>query len=186
MTATSAEVPLWLLDIDGVVNALGTSLPADVWPEGAWVQRVVQVEIPDRGPMTLPILASRPVLEFLTSVFTTGRAEIRWHSTWRSAAVTGLAPMFGLPPIPISIAPEWSQRPPGTWWKLPAAERAVAAGRRLVWTDDDLALYRADPQAADRLAALDASPDVLLRSVDGRSGLTPDDLTAIDEFLAGA
>lgn len=177
--------PLWLLDIDGVINALAMTLPTDAWPEEAWVQRVVRAQVPGRGPMTLPILAARPVLDFVTAVFGSGRAEIRWHSTWRSAAVTDLAPALGLPPIPLSIAPEWNEPPVETWWKLPAAQRAIATGRRLLWTDDDMAFYRDDPTTADALAALDGSGNALLLPVAGGTGLTPADLETIDEFLRG-
>lgn len=179
------QKPLWLLDIDGVINALARAAPTTAWPEDAWVRHVVRVEVPGRGPMTLPILAARPVLDFVTAVSDAGRAEIRWHSTWRSAAVTGLAPVLGLPPIPISIAPEWDEPPTDSWWKLPAAQRAVVAGRRLLWTDDDIAFYRGDPRAAEALAVLDASEEALVLTVDGRSGLTPADLETIEAFLGG-
>lgn len=174
--------PLWLLDIDGVVNALAMGLPTQVWAEPDWVQRTVVVEVPDRGVMTLPILAARPVLAFVGEVHRSGTAEVRWHSTWRATAVTGLAPVLGLPPIPISVAPEWQQQPDG-WWKLPAAQRAVSAGRRLVWTDDDIDRWRGDPRAAAALDALDASPDVLLLSVSPATGLTPHNLEQIAAFL---
>ena len=174
--------PLWLLDIDGVVNALAMRLPTDVWEEDDWVQRTVIVDIPDRGVMTLPILAARPVLAFVDEVHRAGTAEIRWHSTWRAAAVTGLAPVLGLPAIPISVAPEWQLQPDG-WWKLPAAQRATAAGRRLVWTDDDLDRWRDDPRTAGALSALESSPDVLLLSVRADSGLTPENLERIAAFL---
>ncbi|MGH3495596.1 MAG: hypothetical protein ACRDQ1_20525, partial [Sciscionella sp.] len=89
-----------------MLNALAMRVPTDTWPEHAWIQRVVQTELPDQGLATLPILAARPVLDFIHWVHGNGLAEIRWHSTWRSAAVTGLAPALGLPPIPISVAPE--------------------------------------------------------------------------------
>lgn len=178
-----AAAPLWLLDIDGVVNALATGIPTGAWPRDAWVQRMVPIELPGRGTTTLPVLAARPVLEFLTAVSDAGRAEIRWHSTWRATAATALAPMLGLPRFGISVAPEWQDQPTGTWWKLPAAERAISAGRRLVWTDDDLDTYRRDQRTAAALAAMDAYPEALVLPVDPRTGLTPDDLARIDAFL---
>ena len=91
--------------------------------------------------------------------------------------MTTLAPALGLPPIPISIAPEWTERPPGVWWKLPAAQRTVAAGRRLVWTDDDLGYI------ADEVGDLGRRDDVLLVCPDREAGLTPRDLDRIDAFL---
>ena len=171
--------PVWLLDIDGVVNALGRGSVLGIWPEQAWLGAVVRAMIPRRGPMVLPIMAARPVLDFVAEVVRADAVEVRWHSTWREAAVTELAPVLGLPDIPVSVAPEWTDPPPGVWWKLPAAQRVVAAGRRLVWTDDDLAVL------GDGLGSVSASPDALLLSPDPRTGLAAADLDRIRRFLAG-
>jgi hypothetical protein len=177
MSELSRQRPLWLLDIDGVVNALaGGPVPA-VWPADAWVQRLIITDIPDRGLMSLPILAARPVLDFIADVHHSGRAEVRWHSTWRTAAITAFAPTLGLPTsIPMSVAPEWTHRPDAQWWKLGAAERAVAAGRTLVWTDDDLRVYGAETEHL-------ASPRTLRIGPYSDTGLTPDELEAIATFL---
>jgi hypothetical protein len=180
--ATEPAPPVWLLDIDGVLNVLARDDPPDCWPGDAWVQRTVRAEVPDRGEMTLPILAARPVLDFITRVHDSGAAEIRWHSTWRMAAVTDLAPALGLPAIPISVAPEWSQTAP-PWWKIPAARRVAESGRRLVWTDDQLTIYRTDVFSEPDLTALDRWAGALLLATDARVGLTPDDLGRVQEFL---
>ena len=180
--ATDPAPPVWLLDIDGVLNVLTRGPLPDCWPAEAWVQRTVRADVPDRGEMTLPILAAQPVLEFITRVHDSGAAEIRWHSTWRMAAVTALAPALGLPAVPISVAPEWT----GTaemWWKIPAARRVAEAGRRLVWTDDQLTVYRSDVFSEPDLTALDRWAGALLLATDARVGLTPDDLRRIEEFL---
>ncbi|MDQ6850739.1 MAG: hypothetical protein M3070_12410 [Actinomycetota bacterium] len=172
------SVPLWLLDIDGVVNALAYRPGGDVWPRNQWVRCTITTPVEGRGVMTLPILAARPVLDFVSQVHERGLAEIRWHSTWRDAAMTAFAPKLGLPTsIQISVAPEWTDRPVGLWWKLAAAQRAVEAGRRLVWTDDDLAVF------ADQAAEVGAHPDTLLIGPDPEHGLSPDDLMRIGEFL---
>lgn len=173
---TRPDPPVWLLDIDGVVNALARGQIFDSFPQDDWAQHVVEADIPNMGTMVLPILVARPVLDFVAEVQQSGRAEVRWHSTWRTAAMTDLGPTLGLPPIPISIAPEWTERPPG-WWKLPAARRVRKSGRRLIWTDDDLASYQ------EETADLAADPDALLISPDPQLGLTQRDLDQITEFL---
>jgi hypothetical protein len=127
--------------------------------------------------MLLPIQVAEPVLDFVRDVHDSGAAEVLWHSTWRESAVTDLAPLLGLPSIPISVAPEWTQRPLD-WWKLPAARRVVASGRSLVWTDDDIAYY------AEDLDDLFARPDTLLISPDPVTGLVQRDLDRIAAFLA--
>jgi hypothetical protein len=180
--ATDPAPPVWLLDIDGVVNVLARGGPPDCWPADAWLQRTVRADVPDRGEMTLPILAARPVLDFVARVHASGAAEIRWHSTWRAAAVTALAPALGLPAVPISVAPEWAQTA-AMWWKIPAARRVAESGRRLVWTDDQLTLYRGDVLSEPDLTALDRWAGALLLATDARVGLTPDDLRRIEEFL---
>lgn len=182
MRPSAPGSPVWLLDVDGVLNALATHLPTTAWTAEDWVQRVVWADVPDRGLATLPVLAARPVLEFIDRVYETALAEIRWHSTWRTAAITALAPALGLPPIPMSVSPEWAAEQP-VWWKIPAARRVAASGRRLVWTDDQLELYRADPRNAAQLETLENSAGTLLLSVDPETGLTPDDLETISRFL---
>ncbi len=181
-------MPLWLLDVDGVVNVLSTGADGLPWPSEQWIQRVVYAPIEGRGVMTLPILAARPVLEFITRVHESAAAEIRWHSTWRGAAATHLGPVLGLPPLPFSVAPEWLDESDVLWWKLPGAQRAIAAGRRLVWTDDDLDTYarHADPHTSGGLATVAAREDTLLICPRRDRGLGPEDLDAIAAFLAAA
>lgn len=180
--ARDPEPPVWLLDIDGVVNALARVLPSAGWPREAWVQRLVRADIPDRGLMSVPVLAAQPVLDFITHVHESGAAEIRWHSTWRTAAVTTLGPALGLPAIPVSIAPEWGENV-AMWWKIPAARRVAEAGRRLVWTDDQLTIYGTDARNEPELTALERWSGALLLSTDPELGLSPDDLRTIAAFL---
>ena len=151
------------------------------WPDRGradqWAQHVVTADIPGSGRMVLPIFVAQPVLDFVARVIRTGAAEVIWHSTWREAAVSDLAPVLGLPALPISVAPEWTDRPERVWWKLPAAQRVVQSGRRLVWTDDDIAVV------PDQVADLAAHPDTLLISPDPQAGLTPDNLRSIADFI---
>lgn len=170
------SVPVWLLDIDGVINALARGSVRGSFPRDDWRRVLVETDLPELGRMLLPIRTARPVLDFVRTVHETGTAEVRWHSTWRTAALTDLTPALGLPVIPISIAPEWTDRPSG-WWKLPAAQRVVASGRRLVWTDDDIAVY------LDEIGDLAARSDALLISPDPVTGLQADDLARIEAFL---
>jgi hypothetical protein len=170
--------PVWLLDIDGVVNALSRKPVAGSFPADQWVQCLVRTELPGVGPAAFPILAAKPVLDFVAAVQATGKVDIRWHSTWREAAITDLAPSLGLPELPISVAPEWANHHAIIpWWKQAAAERVLAAGRLLVWTDDDINMFRMDLGAFERRA------DALLIAPDPEVGLTQPDLEEISRFL---
>jgi hypothetical protein len=176
-TAPDAR-PVWLLDIDGVVNALSRAPVRGSFPCDRWIEIMVHTEMPGIGPASFPIRAARPVLDFVARVHASGAVEIRWHSTWREAAITDLAPALGLPDLPISVAPEWTDHHGIVpWWKQPAAERVLASGRHLVWTDDDIAVFRPD------LAAFDGRDDALLIAPDRDRGLTQPELDAIDRFL---
>src|SRR5690348_1430944 len=174
---TRPAKPVWLLDVDGVINALARGPVDGSWPAQCWLQRVVTADIPDAGRMELPIFAAQPVLDFVTRAVASGSVDVVWHSTWRAAAVTDLAPTLNLPAIPISIAPEWTERPGRLWWKLPAAQRVVESGRPLVWTDDDIAAL------PEQVADLDSRPDTLLISPDPSIGLSAAHLDAIAEFV---
>jgi hypothetical protein len=157
--------PIWLLDIDGVINAAAETAPLKVWPADAWVW----AEAEERGRM-FPLLAARPVLEFIRSVHESGRAEIRWHN---------VADAFDLPHFPVQPAPEWPPAPDlQVWWKLPTTERVVAEGRPVIWTDDDASFHVPRParaKLAGRTPLLVIAPDV-------RSGLSRRHLRRIESF----
>jgi hypothetical protein len=137
-------VPVWLLDVDGVLNAIAKKPDPSVWPKDTWLTGTARA-----GGKHWPILAAQPVLDFVLAVHSAGAAEIRWHTTWQSDAQGALSTLLGLPQFPLTHSPEasaglaplgGSSSGYGEWWKLPAAQRVLSEeGRRLLWTDDDLA-----------------------------------------------
>jgi hypothetical protein len=164
------QSPVWLLDIDGVLNAS----TKDAWPASDWVEQKVS-----NTCGRWRILIAQPVMDFIRQVHVTGRAEIRWHSTWQDDS-NAVARVFGLPELPVQDAPEVHHArgflSRGDWWKAPAALRVVQDGRRLLWTDDDIA---ADLTPADRTALGNS----LLISPDPSTGLDAVDLLTIDTWL---
>ncbi|GAA1608339.1 HAD domain-containing protein [Catellatospora bangladeshensis] len=175
-------VPIWLLDIDGVINAVTDEPDRRVWPEQEWIRTTA----PSNHDLEWPILAATPVLDFLRRVHEQGRAEIWWHSTWQHNSVN-VGTALGLPVWPVRESPEFGTqetelatplaRTRQTWWKLPAAQRVLAQGRPLLWTDDDA---RRQLRAADTrpwgASALVVAPPV-------EAGLTPRQLRRIDRWL---
>lgn len=168
--------PVWLLDIDGVINAYNgpKTGPPNVWPRDAWI--TVKA-----GGMTFT--AARPVLQLIRRVHRQGLAEIRWHSTWQhDSRLVGAA--LRLPRFPVQEAPEFttytslSRRP--KWWKLPGARRVLQFEQRpLLWTDDDA--VDLDTQIRRRMAAV--GQPLLIVVPEPRTGLTAADLASIDTFL---
>lgn len=91
-----------------------------------------------------------------------------------------IAPLLGLPPLPVADLPEAPLEDPvdTLHWKT-AALIATAAGRRFVWVDDEIS-------DIDRawVNTHHAGP-ALLHRVDPRSGLTEADLAQIGDWLSG-
>lgn len=138
------SLPVLLLDVDGVVNALSKKIPQGIWPNGSWITGTAQ----DTEKREFPMLIARQVVEFINELHSSGVAEVRWHTTWQWAA-RNVAELAGFGTFEVTEAPEFDNyrtfqkqailagRP--TWWKLPAAERVVQVEKRdLIWVDDDL------------------------------------------------
>ena len=169
----SAPPPVLLLDVDGVLNAVQVELP-DGWRRGTYNGFVLSWD---------PTVTAR-----LRDLHEAGRVELQWLTTWTENADKLLAEPMGLPRglrthsrddvLPTGF--EGLFRGLSGWWKL-AAARAVAEaepGRRIVWIDDDLA-----EQAAETGDWLAANPHVLVIAPDLFTGLTHEQLDAIEAWL---
>ena len=169
----STPLPVLLLDVDGVLNALRRDLP-----EG-W----------RRGTFNGYVLSWDPtVVERLRGLHESGRVELQWLTTWTELADRLLAGPMGLPRglrtharedvLPTGFLGRQGGAP--GWWKL-AAARAVAdaePGRRIVWIDDDLAF-----QATDTSTWLAANGQVLVVAPEVTTGLTHADLDRVEAWL---
>lgn len=186
--------PLVLLDVDGVVNALGRPLPAD-WPE--WRSGKAAAQGRDYAIAWSPE-AVRRVLGWHES----GRAEVQWLTTWGHDANRTLRHLLELPELAVAgtfadaMAPVGGEPDPGTgslaavtpaardeltgrWWKFDVVRRIVREqpGRRLVWLDDDLA-GQDDVRDWVRREA-----DCLPLAPRPASGLAPHDLEVVEAWL---
>lgn len=164
--------PIWLLDIDGVVNSV-TALPrTDVWSD--WIQVAVS---DDRR--SWPIQTAVAVRDFIAKVHADGLAEIRWHTTWQDRAPR-VGAALGLPEFPVQASEEydpWRYR--YSEWKPPAVFRVAATGVPVLWTDDDLSHITTAEQRTSltKMGCHLIQPDSWL-------GLQPDDLGRITAFLS--
>lgn len=167
------DVPILLLDVDGVLNAARRDLPED-WCRGTFNGFVLSWN---------PTVTAR-----LRALHESGRVAIQWLTTWAENADRLLAEPMGLPRgLVVHARPDaeatgslgsWSGL--AGWWKLDLARAAAEAepDRRIVWIDDDLA------QAADDTGAwLAAHPHVLVVAPDLFLGLTHEELDAIEAWL---
>jgi hypothetical protein len=169
----TTDVPILLLDVDGVLNAARLDLP-DGWQRGTFNGFVLSWD---------PTVTAR-----LRELHESGRVEIQWLTTWTTNADRLLAEPMGLPRglkthAPTDMAPTGFLGPLGGrsgWWKLVAAREVAEAepDRRIVWIDDDLAL-----QAAETGEWLAANSHVLVVAPDLFVGLTHQQLDEIEAWL---
>jgi hypothetical protein len=158
--------PVWLLDVDGVINAARPGWGAAPRSGTAYCEG---------QPFRLrwaPALAAR-----IRALHGSGSVEIRWCSTWCGDA-DQVERLLGLPRLDRA----WDH-PIGSTAaaiaKLAAARAVLGQGRRLIWTDD--AAVPTSGPVHDELTATGRA--LLIAPVPSR-GLQPDDLDAIDAFLA--
>lgn len=178
--------PLWLLGVDGVINMLADR-PEDTEDTAWWQSQCVQTTVTkpdgDGQTRTYPVLAAKPVIAFIRRVTEGSAARIVWHSSWGDTAATHLAPRLDIPTLPVADAPELAEflraECRHAWWKLGAADRLVAQGRPLLWTDSGIAIRHDMAE----LQAIGQRNDTLLISPNPLSGLTSGHLEQISSFL---
>lgn len=159
-------VPVWLLDVDGVVNATRPG-----W--GAAPRRQMAYADGEAWPMRwAPALMDR-----IRALVVAESVEVRWCTTW-CAWADQLERMWRLPPLGRAFA-EKLNGSAAAKAKL-AAARAVlqVEGRRLIWTDDAEV-----PTAGDVYDELTADGRALLIRPAGNRGLQPEHLDEIEKFL---
>lgn len=179
----TSPIPVWLLDIDGVINAIrhqGAKPPLHVWPQHQWID----TEAIATGGETWRILAAKPVVDFIATVHEGGLAEVRWHTTWQESAAN-VAQALGLPEFPVQPAPSfdmsaWTNgvRQGGVWWKVPVVYEVVKECRPVIWTDDDIL-----EQTTREQRRLMAEVPFLVVNPDTYTGLTLKHLQQIRHFL---
>jgi HAD domain in Swiss Army Knife RNA repair proteins len=165
-----ADAPVWLLDVDGVVNARRPAWDQPFACGNAFVDGIAYR------------LQWAPALtRYIKAVHKRQAAEIRWATTWvdhvhqveRLLRLPAFRTAFhGLGAAPSVGAPDH---------KVAAALHVVEVERRpLIWTDDD-----AIPMLGSLRRRLEESGmPVLLIAPDSYEGLGPAHLERIDAFLA--
>ncbi|WP_308285564.1 hypothetical protein [Actinoplanes hulinensis] len=156
--------PVWLLDVDGVLNATRPGWGAAP-RSGIAVSDGVAYRI-----RWAPALVSR-----LRALHSSGLVVMRWCTTW-CADAEQIERLFGLPPLERAWThPISSVQAPAV--KLAAARAVVAEGRRLIWTDDEVV-----PVGGPVFEELSGN-GLLIAPKPGR-GLQPEHLDAIEAFCS--
>lgn len=191
-------VPLLLLDVDGVLNALGGPNAR----RSAW--RQWRFGYATAGGIRWPITFAPEVIDRLRAWHDSGDVEIQWLSTWGDDANGELRRLLGLPPLPVAgtyeehgaagwrsshrvaahadVAPAAPDPLSGRWWKYDVVRRTVERypDRRVVWADDELTPWSAFT------AWVDTRPNLTAIGPDPETGLSRRDLDRIAERLRRA
>lgn len=190
--------PLLLLDVDGVLNALGNGPPDPaVWPQ--WQQGRATSE-----GIAWPIVFAPEVMQRLSAWHRDGRVELQWLTTWGDDANGELRVLLRMPHLVVAgthrerthggaaatgatahaaVAPSAPNPLSGRWWKHDVVQRVVAQqpDRLIVWVDDELR----PPEGAVRVWA-ESQPMVRAVGPDPRWGLTAADIASIAHYLGVA
>ena len=186
--------PLLLLDVDGVLNALGPRTTGAEWRRGT----------AEADGARWPITWSPAVVRRLRSWHESGRVEVQWLTTWGHDANRELRALLELPELAVAgtyddedadgaaaptgtashaaVAPSAPDPLSGHWWKYDVVRRLVDADpdRLVLWVDDELhepdGPFRTWAERQPRLHPVGPHPAV---------GLTEEDLAAIESLLPG-
>ncbi|WP_405520178.1 HAD domain-containing protein [Streptomyces canus] len=171
--------PLLYLDVDGPLNPYAAK--PERRPEGYTTHRMKPEGWLAQHP-GLPPSRVRPLRVWLNPshgqslLKLTDRYDLVWATTWREEANTFIAPVLGLPPLPVVDWPTTpTPGPNGTFWKTRHLVNH-AEGRPFVWLDDEL-----DDNDREFVASHHDGP-ALLQWVDPRVGLRERDFEAVADF----
>ncbi|MDR7276071.1 hypothetical protein [Catenuloplanes atrovinosus] len=162
--------PVWLLDVDGVINAKRPG-----WGGPPLRREVYSAE----DDYAYPIRFAPALIVRIKELIKAEAVEVRWCTTWCPEAYR-LERLWSLPPLGSALTRRPLPRGAECWpLKLAAARDVVhTEGRRLIWTDDEAL----PPPGPDR-DALTADGRGLLIAPDSRRGLQPEHLDEIARFV---
>ncbi|WP_328958178.1 hypothetical protein [Kitasatospora purpeofusca] len=177
--------PLLLLDVDGPLNPYAAKPHRR--PEGYRTHRVMtpRWHAAERARLRAHGLPNKPVKPLRIwlnpdhgPALTALPFALTWATTWEAEANAFIAPLLGLPELPVITWPDPRPQPEdGVFWKTPAIV-AWARGRPFAWVDDEIT-------DADRTWIATHHPGpALLHRIDPRVGLTAADFTALADWAA--
>ena len=141
--------PIWLLDFDGVVNALSKRGGRTYWSDwnSAAVEHPYGETTRSGQAVRLPLLWSQTVIDAIAGA-AAARVNVQWLSTWREHTALLPAVIAGLPELPwldekiLHTATVEELDPKLRMysgpWKVQVAKAFVCDEAPLLWTEDSL------------------------------------------------
>lgn len=166
MSTSELRKPVWMLDVDGVLNVFDPS----------WGAELTRANVAG-----IPIRYAPALIDRIRELHASRTVDIRWSTTWCGYRhqLDALNHLFGFD-FPFAFG----NRPMSKAWgdmKLDAALTVLNEGRRLIWADDH------EAAAARRLypaiAAAERDGRALLVTPVSELGLQPEDLDLIERYL---
>lgn len=175
------DVPIWFMDVDGVVNIFPKGAPSNDVERGE-ASPFISTGLYEAS--TFPITWRKSILSRIAALHESGVVKVVWLTTWGRGANYGLHELLGLPRLEVVADPQDAPyRSMGwhTWWKAEALRRYISEHdvKKFVWTDDDLAAQ--SKQIVDIVSMEDAQSMII--STNEREGITHEHLDDIEEFL---
>jgi hypothetical protein len=176
---TPSGRPHLFLDVDGVLNAFELGLSSGTEMFDDFDVHEVEFEFEAGYPRTFIVCLSPTMGARIAQL----AVDIHWVTTWEHRADSAIAPLCGLPrglPVlsPLDEAEEWDLD-----WKFLAVRRSVERDPRpFVWIDDDIDYFQDGPVTAREWAASLSLPSLLI-APGGETGLLPQQLDAVEDFV---
>lgn len=160
--------PIIFLDVDGVLNA-------DPKPNKRHKYQRTTV-------LGSPIWYRPEIIDYFNNLDKSGRADIRWLTTWGEQANVNLGPELGLNYFPVVPEGEGSERHlDDDWWKIVAIKKFLLAKKDngmdqpWIWIDDEI--------RRNHRRALGAFPLGKTMSVEPKSAFGESYREALEAFL---
>lgn len=163
------NTPIWLLDVDGVLNAFDESRPVlGDWDD--WTGFTANA---------FPIRYSPTMTKRILALHESGAVEVQWLTTWGRLANEHLSEQFGFPEF--KVAAEMPFRERNGWWKLEVVQSLFDQGHSIIWTDDDIPVSTSTLLWISSVADMRRDDDLL--ALAPRGAISQEDMKDIEKWL---
>lgn len=156
---------IWLLDIDGVINAMNLD------PNEGYKSVIAKSYLDDFTINYNPV-----IIDAINNI--SEKVSVVWCTTWGQEAVSVITPLLGLKTFEVTSPCSYYEDASigDSWWKFNRFKASIELGYKVLWTDDDVnnKLLKRHPKRNSQF---------ILRP-DYRTGLTMNDIEDIRAWIS--